>query len=1132
MDFQVSSIKLEGHHIEEHNKQKFTYLTTNIDQDIIHTEMVTIQMKMPLNNTIIKLNNTEQQQKQQAMTSAQQEQQQQTEPLTSSSKLATTKNENNINTPSLSTQARIIFKKSHTCGSLFAKCHCDDNVEHSNSNENYTTSNESKVHLLNNKDNTNTTNYLFNYNQQTSNNKKHSNNLSEPVQYPVQNTFISNRSNSLDSFTITPTTPTPTICDEVNNNTIETRKNEKESSYPTLEHFAIAKICQDHPELCLKHPEFPFPIPPSDKKLSKLVNESTTSTGGGTTPPLKNISRSDDVNKRKIIESPPPLSLSQIFETRDYVPPFQDTFPKINLHSKSISKSEDDPANIYFKESGIIGPMGNGASTVIRKNSKNLTTSSTVTTDCTAMPVNTIRKNSKIMIENVKKRSSVMSEDYEYLKTVVPHLRKELQNWEDKAKCLENEIFEVREKLQRKDSEILKLQREIHKLKSVLQQTTLTQNGNDILTSLQERHGMANRLYKTQPGAVSVPSNISTSLKKQGVSAESSDSAQQEASEIQITRYDKDFRSKQLIKDAIMDNDFLKKLDACQVRELVDSMYQKDYEAGSYVIREGEAGAHLFVSANGEFEVIKDHVVLGKMGPGKAFGELAILYNCTRTASIRVIVDSKVWVLDRRVFQQIMMRTGLQRLQDNINFLRSVPLLRNLSNDVLAKIADVLEVEFYPSDAYIIRQGASGDTFFIISGGTVKVTQRAPGQTEEEDIRILQRGDYFGEQALLKEDCRTASVIALHPGVECLTLDRDSFIQLIGDLSELLEKDYGDEQRATTRPNSSLNVTAEIGQEYEHIQLDDLDVIATLGIGGFGRVELVQYAYDRNQTFALKCLKKQHIVDTHQQEHIYSEKNIMMNCRSPFICRLYKTFKDNKYVYMLLEACLGGEVWTILKDRSYFDDHTTRFITACVIEAFDYLHSKGIIYRDLKPENLLLDNKGYVKLVDFGFSKKIGFGKKTWTFCGTPEYVAPETILNKGHDRAVDYWALGILMHELLTGTPPFTASDPMKTYNIILKGIDMIDFPRHITRTAQSLIKRLCRDSPSERLGYQRGGIQDIKKHKWFQGFDWDGLKNKTMTPPIVQSVRGPCDTSNFEGFSKDNDIPPDELSNWDASF
>jgi cGMP-dependent protein kinase len=582
---------------------------------------------------------------------------------------------------------------------------------------------------------------------------------------------------------------------------------------------------------------------------------------------------------------------------------------------------------------------------------------------------------------------------------------------------------------------------------------------------------MANRAPQSQQSL-----NSSCILKKQGVSAESSESTGQ-ASDITLTKHDKDFRSKQLIKDAIMDNNFLQNLDTSQVREIVDCMYLKEYPAGSYVIREGEAGAHLFVSAEGDFEVMKEDKVLGNMGPGKAFGELAILYNCTRTASIRVVVDSKVWVLDRKVFQQIMVRTGLQRLQDNINFLRSVPLLQNLSNEVLAKIADVLEVEFYPAGVYIIRQGANGDTFFIISSGSVKVTQRKPGSMEdEEEIRVLQRGDYFGEQALLKEDCRTANIIAMHPGVECLTLDRESFKQLIGDLSEIKEKDYGDEQRF----NRQINASYAEKQEYDYIGLDDLDVIATLGIGGFGRVELVQYVHDPSLTFALKCLKKQHIVDTQQQDHVFSERNIMMSCRSSFICRMFKTYKDSKYVYMLLEACLGGEVWTILRDRGCFDEDTTKFITGCVLEAFDYLHGRGIIYRDLKPENLLLDVNGYVKLVDFGFSKRLGYSSKTWTFCGTPEYVAPETILNKGHDRAVDYWALGILMHELLTGNPPFSASDPMKTYNLILKGIDMIDFTRHhIGRSAQSLIKKLCRDLPSERLGYQKGGIQDIKKHK-----------------------------------------------------
>ncbi|XP_026844637.1 cGMP-dependent protein kinase, isozyme 1 [Drosophila persimilis] len=761
------------------------------------------------------------------------------------------------------------------------------------------------------------------------------------------------------------------------------------------------------------------------------------------------------------------------------------------------------------------------------------------------------------------------------------------------VQSLHKDVLSLKEMVRNRESELVKLHREIHKLKSVLQQTTnhlnVTRNERNErlqqsptktkLYSLPEQCGEvtsshANPHLCTSCGMV-LPSSpefamealslgpptgkttdttattaapemrpkpLPAAIKKQGVSAESCVQSMQQSYSAPIPKYEKDFSDKQQIKDAIMDNDFLKNIDASQVRELVDSMYSKSIAAGEFVIREGEAGAHLYVSAAGEFAVMQNGKVLDKMGPGKAFGELAILYNCTRTASIRVLSESRVWVLDRRVFQQIMMRTGLQRIENSVNFLRSVPLLRNLSEELLAKIADVLELEFYAAGTYIIRQGTAGDSFFLISQGNVRVTQKlTPNALEETELRTLSRGDYFGEQALINEDKRTANIIALPPGVECLSLDTDSFKRLIGDLCELKEKDYGDESRmlamkAAAHSHEVLGAQAQAQQhqqEFPDLRLTDLEVVSTLGIGGFGRVELVKAHHQgRVDTFALKCLKKRHIVDTKQEEHIFSERTIMLSSHCPFICRLHRTFRDEKYVYMLLEACMGGEIWTMLRDRGSFEDNAAQFIIGCVLQAFEYLHARGIIYRDLKPENLMLDERGYVKLVDFGFAKHIGTSAKTWTFCGTPEYVAPEIILNKGHDRAVDYWALGILIHELLNGTPPFSASDPMQTYNLILKGIDMIDFPKHISRWAVQLIKRLCRDVPSERLGYQTGGIQDIKKHKWFLGFDWDGLASQLLIPPFVRPIAHATDVRYFDRFPCDPVEPPDELSGWDADF
>ncbi|XP_061887816.1 cGMP-dependent protein kinase 1-like isoform X1 [Entelurus aequoreus] len=322
---------------------------------------------------------------------------------------------------------------------------------------------------------------------------------------------------------------------------------------------------------------------------------------------------------------------------------------------------------------------------------------------------------------------------------------------------------------------------------------------------------------------------------------------------------------------------------------------------------------------------------------------------------------------------------------------------------------------------------------------------------------------------------------------------------------------------------------AEDGVSFSRLRLDDLDVVKTLGVGGFGRVDLVQLRSNKARTFAMKRV----VVATQQQEHVRSEKVIMSQTTCRFMVRLYRTFKDSKYLYLLMEACLGGELWTLLRDRGSFDDLTSRFYVACVLQALSYLHARGIVYRDLKPENLLLDSAGYAKLADFGFAKKMGFSKKTWTFCGTPEYVAPEVLLNKGHGLSADYWSLGVLMFELLTGSPPFSGPDPMKIYSVILGGIGLVEFPETVTEDASNLIKKLIRDKPKERLGSQRHGVGDILRHKWFDGFDWPGLKKGTLTPPITPDVSSATDTRNFDTYPEDGEAaPPDDNSGWDKDF
>uniref|UniRef100_A0A8C9TUU0 cGMP-dependent protein kinase n=1 Tax=Scleropages formosus TaxID=113540 RepID=A0A8C9TUU0_SCLFO len=664
-------------------------------------------------------------------------------------------------------------------------------------------------------------------------------------------------------------------------------------------------------------------------------------------------------------------------------------------------------------------------------------------------------------------------------------LRARVAFLEEELSCREQELQARDEQLQALQKELEAQLSQIHKLQDAI-------GYNNLACSPSLKPGSTRRLLMHRRLRA-----------KEGVSAEPTsgeywDIPQNQSTCLERAHIRKDSSTKRLINNAIMNNDFLKKLDPQHIRDMVECMYERSYAQGHLVITEGEPGNYLYVLADGLLEVLQNGKLLGQMRPGTAFGELAILYNCKRTATVKAVSQSRIWVLERQMFQGIMMSTAQARNEKYFSFLRSVSLLKGLPEEKLAKIVDCLEVDYFDKGDYIIREGEEGNTFFIIAKGEVSVTQTVEGFPEPQEIKTLGVGDYFGEKALVSEDVRSANIICKENDTECLVLDRDNFNQMVGTYEEL---------------------QAYLREYVEQLSLSD------------ERRNIVKLK-DEDTVFALKCIKKKHVVDTRQQEHVYSEKNILQQAHSPFIVRMFRTFKDEKYVYMLLEVCLGGELWSILRDMGSFDESMARFCIGCVLEAFDYLHRRGIVYRDLKPENLLLDSMGYVKMTDFGFAKKIGPGKKTWTFCGTPEYVAPEVILNKGHDFGADCWSLGILIFELLTGSPPFSGSDPIKIYTMVLHGIEKVDFPKRISKRPDDLIRSLCRLNPAERLGNKKNGIMDIKKQKWFQGFNWEGLRTRKLSSPLKRELSGPLDHSHFDIFPPDMEEPLDELSGWDKDF
>eukprot|EP00736_Rhodelphis_marinus_P011886 Rmarinus@m.7649 len=305
--------------------------------------------------------------------------------------------------------------------------------------------------------------------------------------------------------------------------------------------------------------------------------------------------------------------------------------------------------------------------------------------------------------------------------------------------------------------------------------------------------------------------------------------------------------------------------------------------------------------------------------------------------------------------------------------------------------------------------------------------------------------------------------------------------------------------------------------------LSDFELMTTLGTGTFGRVRLVRVKpgildSGKPQLFAMKILKKAELIRLKQVDHIKSEKAILQEIDHPFVVNMFGAMQDEKNLYMLLEFVIGGELFSHLRKAGRFSNEATKFYAASIVLAMQHLHSQDIVYRDLKPENLLLDNEGYLKITDFGFAKKVE--DRTWTLCGTPEYLAPEIIQSKGHGKAVDWWALGILIYEMLAGYPPFYDENPFGIYQKILGC--KIEFPRHFDVQAKDLIKKLLTPDRSKRIGNLKGGAEDVIKHKWFRNFEWENLKRRTMAPPIKPYIQAADDTRNFDQYPESDDDGP----------
>lgn len=372
-----------------------------------------------------------------------------------------------------------------------------------------------------------------------------------------------------------------------------------------------------------------------------------------------------------------------------------------------------------------------------------------------------------------------------------------------------------------------------------------------------------------------------------------------------------------------------------------------------------------------------------------------------------------------------------------------------------------------------------------VSSSSSQRSRSNPSEEDEDDI-ILDQTNCF-EASTLFASTITGLIISSETVVE--------------DDSMIFEQVHICEE--TVNPSKSLKTGTQ-----------DFELLRVLGKGGYGKVFQVKKGTgsDQGKIFAMKVLRKAKIVINQKDTaHTKAERNILESIKHPFIVDLIYAFQTGGKLYLILEYLPGGELFMHLEREGIFSEETACFYLAEITLALEHLHSCGIIYRDLKPENILLDKDGHVKLTDFGLCKEaLEDGETTHTFCGTVEYMAPEVLLRSGHAKSVDWWSLGALMFDMLTGGPPFTASTRKKTIDKILHS--KLTLPNYLTPESRDLIKKLLRRQAAQRLG---SGLEDgliIRRHQFFKSCNWNDLIGKRVKPPFKPTLKSDDDVSQFD--------------------
>lgn len=487
------------------------------------------------------------------------------------------------------------------------------------------------------------------------------------------------------------------------------------------------------------------------------------------------------------------------------------------------------------------------------------------------------------------------------------------------------------------------------------------------------------------------------------------------------------------------------------------------------------------------------------------------------SASPEDVETTTLYVLRRSALESAL-GANLRTVQRNarLECVGDVSLLRVLDERTRSALADALRPVCVEPGGVVFEQGdeatENGDALYFVESGAIEISR---------DARVLTtatRGEHFGELALLNNEPRAAKATASNAGAFLLALSREDFDRAGGAaaraaLEKAAEAAYGDVARGRNaflsgqNPLSAAPLSSGFNVFGADPRLADFELRAVLGVGAFGKVYLAKHRAS-SAACAIKSLSKGQLLEARLHQHVLQERDAMRDvAESPHTVRLLGTFQDATKLYMCTEVVMGGELFNRLnRVGGTISERDAAFYAACVALGLEYMQRKHYVYRDLKPENLLVDERGYVKIADFGFAKRLMPGERAYTLCGTPEYMAPELFKQTGHDKGVDWWALGVLAYEMVLGSPPFYApdGDGASQMRRVLSG--KYAFPKGAHRTSpafEDFVKKLLNPNSAKRLGCLRDGAADVKRHPWlaenadFRGIA-DGVAPAPWTPPL----------------------------------